>query len=506
MGSHLPRGPIVPVSAWRDTMQPLSTSPLSTPLSEKYVLERRLGGGGMAEVFLARTVGAEGFSRPIAIKRVLAGYSDNPMFARMFIEEARICARLGHPNIVSVIDFDRDAEGRLFLAMELVDGIDLDGLMQTGMLPFDAIIYVLIEMLRGLGHAHELPISDTGMRGVVHRDVSPHNVLLSWEGAVKVSDFGIAKAREASNATATMMVKGKPAYMSPEQANGEALDGRSDLFAVGIMLWEMLCGRPLFAGDTTQETLARVLFAPIPSPRALRPDVPLDLAAVTERLLARDRASRFSNADAAISALVGCVAHPRNGRETMIQLLAERCHGRAPVRPRSGVSAAPTAPTRVLGGAMSQPVLGRLPGPLDGTHAASIARSAQPSATRARLRWILIPLLLLGLGVAGYVASQRESDLEHAPTRATATVPVSLPLTPLEGAGASPPGSPDANTAPPPTDADQPRDAAVAVPADAAAPPDDAAGSTRPRPTIRPTRPGKPPGSPTGITEVHLGG
>ena len=474
-------------------------------VSGKYRLDTRLGGGGMAEVFLGSTLGAEGFSRRVAIKRVLPGYSDNDQFAQMFVAEARISSQLVHPNIVSVLDFDRDADRRLFLVMELVEGKDLDALAHSGLLPIPVVIFVIAEVLRGLGFAHDLPVG-TDMRGVVHRDVSPHNVLLSWEGAVKVSDFGIAKAREASNATATTMVKGKPAYMSPEQANGEALDGRSDLFAVGIMLWEMLCGRPLFAGDTTQETLARVLFAPIPSPRALRPDVPLDLAAVTERLLARDRASRFSNADAAISALVGCVAHPRNGRETMIQLLAERCHGRAPVRPRSGVSAAPTAPTRVLGGAMSQPVLGRLPGPLDGTHAASIARSAQPSATRARLRWILIPLLLLGLGVAGYVASQRESDLEHAPTRATATVPVSLPLTPLEGAGASPPGSPDANTAPPPTDADQPRDAAVAVPADAAAPPDDAAGSTRPRPTIRPTRPGKPPGSPTGITEVHLGG
>lgn len=310
--------------------------------SGKYRLDQRLGGGGMAEVFLASTVGAEGFSRKVAIKRVLPGFSENPAFSKMFIDEARISSRLSHPNIVSVLDFDRDPEGRLYLVMELVNGKDLDALCSTGPLPYPVIIYTISEMLRGLGHAHDLPahpddIPITGetiraMKGLVHRDVSPHNVLLSWEGAVKVSDFGIAKARTAAEATASVFIKGKPAYMSPEQANGQALDGRSDLFAVGVMLWEMLCGRRLFTGEDTRATLAAVLFGQIPRPRQLRPDVPKDLERVTMKLLERDLPARYATAEDAIHDLLECDDAPKAGREVLIKVLAERFPAEAPVR------------------------------------------------------------------------------------------------------------------------------------------------------------------------------
>ena len=251
-------------------------------VSGKYRLDQRLGGGGMAEVFLGSTVGAEGFTRKVAIKRVLPGYSDNEAFAQMFVSEARISSQLVHPNIVSTFDFDRDAEGRLFLVMELVEGRDLDSLLSSGMLPIPVVIFVIGEVLRGLGYAHDLPAGND-MHGVVHRDVSPHNVLLSWDGSVKVSDFGIAKARAASEATASVFIKGKPAYMSPEQANGQPLDGRSDLFAVGVMLWEMLTGRRLFVGEDTRATLAAVLFGQIPKPRQLRSEIPKDLEKVDRK-------------------------------------------------------------------------------------------------------------------------------------------------------------------------------------------------------------------------------
>lgn len=289
----------------------------------KYRLDTRLGGGGMAEVFIASTQGAEGFSRKVAIKRVLPGFSDNPAFAGMFIAEAQISSRLVHPNIVSVLDFDRDAESRLFLVMELVEGRDLDALVSTGLLPIPVVISVISETLRGLGYAHDLPIG-ADMRGIIHRDVSPHNVLLSWEGAVKVSDFGIAKAKSASEATASVFIKGKPAYMSPEQANGEALDGRSDLFAVGIMLWEMLVGRRLFIGEDTRATLAAVLFGQIPRPRSIRGDIPKDLERVVMKLLERDLPARYRTAELAIHDLLECADAPRNGREGLINLLAER--------------------------------------------------------------------------------------------------------------------------------------------------------------------------------------
>ncbi len=291
------------------------------PAKSRYQLGDKLGAGGMAEVFRGTMVGAEGFARAVAVKRVLPGFSTVPKFASMFVQEAQIASRLSHPNVVSVLDFDRDPDGRLFLVMEFVEGRDLADLVGTGLLPYSAVIFIVSEALRGLGYAHDLPTGD--VRGVVHRDVSPHNVLLSWEGAVKVSDFGIAKAHEASAASASTMIKGKPGYMSPEQANGEQLDGRSDLFAVGVMLWEILTGLRLFDG-TTQETIAQVLFKPIPRPSSLRQSVPPDLDAITMRLLERDKPGRYPNAETAVDDLARCADAPRNGRSELARLLAER--------------------------------------------------------------------------------------------------------------------------------------------------------------------------------------
>jgi eukaryotic-like serine/threonine-protein kinase len=298
----------------------------------------------MAEVFLGSMVGAEGFSRKVAIKRVLPGYSDNDAFAQMFVSEARISSQLVHPNIVSVFDFDRDADGRLFLVMELVEGRDLDSLIASGTVPLPVVIFVIGEVLRGLGYAHDLP-AGTDVRGVVHRDVSPHNVLLSWEGSVKVSDFGIAKARAASEATASVFIKGKPAYMSPEQANGQPLDGRSDLFAVGIMLWEMLVGRRLFVGEDTRATLAAVLFGQIPRPRSLRGDIPKDVERVTMKLLEREVSARYATAEDALADLLECNDAPKRGREALSELLADRFPMEARVRGSRARSFPPQDPS-----------------------------------------------------------------------------------------------------------------------------------------------------------------
>ncbi|MBX3158621.1 MAG: serine/threonine protein kinase [Deltaproteobacteria bacterium] len=354
----------------------------------KYRLDQRLGGGGMAEVFLGSTMGAEGFSRKVAIKRVLPGFSDNDAFSRMFVAEAQISSMLVHPNIVSVLDFDRDADRRLFLVMELVEGKDLDHLMSSGLLPTAVVIFVIGEVLRGLGYAHDLPVS-TGLRGVVHRDISPHNVLLSWEGAVKVSDFGIAKARAASEATASVFIKGKPAYMSPEQANGEPLDGRSDLFAVGIMLWEMLIGRRLFTGEDTRATLAAVLFGQIPRPRSLRADIPKDLERVAMKLLERDVKSRYATAEEALVDILGCADAPKAGRELLTATLVDRFAAQAPVRqsllksrqslpPVSAPTPNPYAPTHApsLGAVMNAPTQTILPTRVGGGRGRTIAIAA----------------------------------------------------------------------------------------------------------------------------------
>jgi len=298
----------------------------------KYQLDAPLGMGGMAEVFRGHTIGAEGFERPVAIKRVLPDASRNPAFAEMFISEAKLSARMQHPNVVSVLDFDRDHEGRLYLVMELVEGKDLDGIIESGRLPFSTVIYTICEVLRGLGYAHDLPAGADGVRGLVHRDISPHNVLCSWSGAVKVSDFGIAKARAATAASASVTIKGKPAYMSPEQINGSPLDGRSDLFAVGVMLWQMLTGQYLFASGTTAETLARVLFSNVTPPRQVVPDIPVDLEAVTLKLLAKEPSHRYQSAEEAIDDLLQCQHAPRDGRRELEALLVARFPHKAPVR------------------------------------------------------------------------------------------------------------------------------------------------------------------------------
>ncbi len=302
-------------------------------LKGKYAIDACIGRGGMAEVFAARTVGAAGFSQRVAIKRIHPVHGLDARFREMFIAEAQLSAHLRHGNLVRVFDFDEDEAGCLFLVMEYVDGVDLDGLLRTGLLPLPVILYVTGEILRGLAYVHELPVAEGGPRGLVHRDVSPQNVLLSWDGAVQVSDFGIAKARTATQAGASVLIKGKPAYMSPEQARGLSLDGRSDVFAVGIMLWEMLCGEPLFHDPSDMRaTLAAVMFGdtPPPSTRARRP-VPSDVDRLAMQMLQRDREAR-SDATAALAVLTACADYPRSGREVLAALLSERLPERAPRR------------------------------------------------------------------------------------------------------------------------------------------------------------------------------
>ena len=309
----------------------------------KYELGPRLGGGGMAEVVKAYVAGAEGFRRPVAIKRILAEHSANPDFARLFVREARITSGLRHPNIVDVLDFDRDAEGRLYLAMELVEGRDLQALLANGPLPLQVVIHITSEILAGLGYAHHLRGPDESGAvcelGLVHRDISPHNVLLSWEGHVKVSDFGIATAKVGSHATNWGGLKGKPTYMSPEQAQGQPLDARSDLFAVGLLLHEMLTGRPVFHGGQIAEVLARIISQPIPPPRSVDPNVPADIDAVTMRLLERDLSRRYATASEALEELLSCRDATNRGSQLLADVLAERFPGDAPPRPHAAKAA-----------------------------------------------------------------------------------------------------------------------------------------------------------------------
>ncbi len=424
-------------------------------------------------MFAGSTVGTEGFSRKVAIKKVLPGFSDNPQFSQMFVAEAQITSRLVHPNIVSVMDFDRDAENRLFLVMEMVEGKDLDNLMATGTLPFPVVVYVVTEILRGLGYAHDLPVG-TDVRGVIHRDVSPHNVLLSWEGAVKVSDFGIAKAKAASEATASVFIKGKPAYMSPEQANGQSLDGRSDLFAVGIIMWEMLVGRRLFTAEDTRATLAAVLFGQIQRPRMLRGDIPKDLERVAMKLLERELPARYATADHAIAGLLECHDAPKNGRDVLRTVLAERFPHQMPERqsvynsrisqPPGTTTPVPAAPPAVtypqgvtprpavssLSAAMAAPTSTMLPN--DGT---------RPPNRTVRIALVIGVTAITALLTFAIVSGLRKKSGAAPPIAALDAAPAVVASAVLPDAG-TPPPIPDA--APPPPDA-------ASVPVDAPPPP-----------------------------------
>ena len=268
----------------------------------KYRLEELIARGGMAEVYRGSTLGAAGFSKQVCIKRIRPEHGDDPEFAVMFEREAQIAASLQHPNIVQVFDFDRH-NGELFIAMEYVDGTDLRHVLKVvhGLelrLPLGFALHVTHGILSALKHAQEIVV-DGAPLAVVHRDVSPHNLLLSVEGFVKLADFGIAKARGSVSATRTGVLKGKLAYISPEQANCEDVGATSDLFCVGLVLFEMLCGRRLLVGQSDQELLARAL-APVVPPM---PGFSGELDAFVRKLLAVKPDDRFESASVALDAL-----------------------------------------------------------------------------------------------------------------------------------------------------------------------------------------------------------
>jgi serine/threonine protein kinase len=266
----------------------------------KYMLVRKIAMGGMAEIFKAKTGGAEGFEKDVVIKRILPHFTEDADFVKMFIDEASITSKLQHANIVQIFDFDV-SEGSYYIAMELIEGVDLKKVIDVGIkdgkpLSPAQCVNVLMETGKGLHYAHVKEHKGQPLN-IVHRDISPHNVMVSYNGEVKLMDFGIAKAAQRSTKTMAGTVKGKVAYMSPEQARGKPLDGRSDLFALGIMLWEMLTGKRLFLGDSDFETLTNVLKTEAPAPSTLNPKVDSQLDAIVLKSLAKDRDQRHASVE-----------------------------------------------------------------------------------------------------------------------------------------------------------------------------------------------------------------
>lgn len=266
----------------------------------KYQLDRRLATGGMAELFLARHSGPGGFEKTVVIKRLFQNLAESQELVDMFLQEARIAARLNHPNCVQIYDLGEE-DGQYFIAMEYIQGPDLMAIQRRARrmgqpIPMPLAVYIMSLVCRGLHHAHELRDGSGKKYGLVHRDVSPHNVLVTYNGDVKLVDFGVAKATTHAAATQAGVLKGKFAYMSPEHCDGAPLDARADVFSAGILLHELLTRRRLFRRNTDFATMRAVMEDAVPLPSSLVDDIPAGLDEAAIKCLDRSRDQRHQSA------------------------------------------------------------------------------------------------------------------------------------------------------------------------------------------------------------------
>ena len=277
----------------------------------RYRIHGVIGSGGMASVHLGRLRGDAGFSRVVAIKCLHASFTTDPSFVEMFMDEARLAARIRHANVVSTLDVVASGN-ELFHVIDYVHGETVSKLLSAARkagehVPVDVTVRIVCDALYGLHAAHEATDEQGRPMGLVHRDVSPQNLMVGVDGVTRVLDFGVAKARGQSRTTDTGRIKGKIGYMAPEQLYGEKADRRADVYAAGVVLWEMLAGKRLFEGEEGGDAMALVLTAPIWRPSIHHGDVPEDLDAIVLRALERDRAKRLSTAQDMADALVTAV-------------------------------------------------------------------------------------------------------------------------------------------------------------------------------------------------------
>ncbi|HLL02035.1 MAG TPA: protein kinase [Myxococcaceae bacterium] len=375
----------------------------------RYQLVSRLGRGGMAETWRARLLGAAGVTKPVLIKRVLSEYSTDEAFTTMFVSEARISATLSHGNIAQVYDFGRLDE-EYFLAMEFVDGQPLNRILkralrsQLASIPVPLAAFIALEMCRGLHYAHTRTDDSGKSLGIVHRDISPDNVIISYEGQVKIVDFGIAKARQLRGFdTAPGIVKGKFLFFSPEQAHGEEVDARTDVWATGVVLYEMLCGRLPVEGPQ-YVALPKLVRGEFPRPGVLKADLPAELNAIVMKALAVKREDRFDSCHAFGDALAGFLysTAPRFSAMSLAHFVQElfredlAAEGRTVQVPRSfldqlAVWRGATPPT----GPMASQVVRTDPVPPAAPTAPTVLRAPRAAAAPSRV----MLLVSAGIGV-----------------------------------------------------------------------------------------------------------
>jgi len=411
----------------------------------RYTVVRRIGSGGMAELYLGRLDGPDGFCKPVALKLMHPHLSDDKHFAQMFLKEARIAAALEHPAIVQVLDVG-EFGGEYFMALEYVHGKDLRRLLadlRGTPMPRGAALRVVLEVGRALHYAHRLRDSGGRSLGIVHRDVSPSNVLLSFQGLVKLADFGVAKIAERTTATVSGSLKGKLGYMSPEQCMQEHVDARSDVFSLGVVLYEATTGRRAFRADQPVTVMNKVIDGEWVPPNRFVPDYPPRLYEILARALIVDVELRWPSAEALCEALEGFAAEAGldTRAEALGAVLTER-YGQ-PSLPDMEV---PTLETPRLRALALEPDTGT------GSHEDRMTVPVRPR--RASTAVVLAGVLGVG-GLLGWqLARSTGEDARTAVAAASAEagVPVASPL-PTEGAVGVPTPAPTESTMAAPTPA-----------------------------------------------------
>ncbi|HEY8375982.1 MAG TPA: serine/threonine-protein kinase [Nannocystis sp.] len=272
-----------------------------------YQVLERISAGGMAEVYKAKLTGADSFERFVAIKRILPHIARDPSFQAMFQAEAKLAVQLQHGNIAQIYQLGREGDA-FYIALEYVEGRDVGAVLDLHQrsgrgLPLAQACYIITRCAEGLDYAHNKRSDDGKPLNIIHRDISPPNILISYEGEVKLIDFGLAKAASSSIQTQAGIIKGKLAYMSPEQVRGAPLDARSDVFALGIVFWELLTGKRLFRRDSDIETFESVRQCKIPRPSEINPAIPPALEGILLRALARNLDERYPSAAALVADL-----------------------------------------------------------------------------------------------------------------------------------------------------------------------------------------------------------
>ncbi|RYE87097.1 MAG: serine/threonine protein kinase, partial [Myxococcales bacterium] len=414
----------------------------------KYRLLANLGRGGMADVVLAAGLGPAGFSKLQVIKRLREEMLEEPEFVAMFLDEARLAARLNHPNVVQTFEVS-ESEGEPFMVMEYLDGVPLNRLLarcrqRSETVPLRQGLRIVCDALSGLHYAHELRDYDGTPLGIVHRDASPHNIFVTYDGQVKVLDFGIAKASTHENETRAGVVKGKTHYMAPEQVRGAAVDRRTDVFISGIVLWEVLTGNKMWGKLTEADVIRGLVQGKLPSLREAAPGLDPELVAICERSLALEPDARFASALELRSALAeyqgrsgGLADHEEIGqlterlfgdkREEIRRTIDEQLSGAAlaanlaPEASLSGDTGLGSLPSLSTGKASGSSVLSQSVG---ASTSAPEAAVAVPPRSRAGLVLGGAAVALLALGGVWALASRSPGAPSAAAVPSAAAPPV----------------------------------------------------------------------------------